>query len=322
MPEFELIRRLQEFMQAPAGACALGIGDDAAILDVPADRQLVVCTDTLVGGVHFPADTPPRAVGYKSLAVNLSDLAAMGAEPAWFFLALALPDGDPAWIDEFARGMAGLAGEAGIVLAGGDTTSGSLCITVTAVGLVEKGRALTRSGARPGDRVVVSGEPGRAANALRRLKAGERPDESDLTALEYPAPRLALGRALLGQATSCIDISDGLAADLGHILEQSGVGARIDLARLPCAETLAGLPEEERWALQLAGGDDYELCFTLSPGDPVSLAALSARCGLELTQIGKITSEASLVLERPDGRRYETASTGYEHFAGADKAGG
>ena len=318
MPEFELIKRLQAAIcseSAPYQArCILGIGDDAALMDMPADRQLVACTDSLVAGVHFPPDTPPAAVGHKALAVNLSDLAAMGAEPAWFLLALTLPAADAGWLDEFAQGMARLAGDAGIFLAGGDVTSGPLNICVTAMGLVEPGQALTRSGARPGNLVVVSGRPGAAAHALHLMLSGEQPDATERAALDYPVPRLALGRALRGLATSCIDLSDGLLADLGHLLERAGVGALLELQNLPCPASMSSLSPRERWSLQLSGGDDYELCFTVPPGERARLDGLAQSCGIELTVIGEITSERGLVARQPDGSAWRPRKSGYEHF--------
>jgi len=318
MPEFELIKRLQAAICASSspyrGSCVLGIGDDAALMDVPAGRQLVACTDSLVEGVHFPADTAPAAVGHKALAVNLSDLAAMGAEPAWFLLALTLPAADAGWLAEFAQGMARLAADSGIFLAGGDVTSGPLNICVTAMGLVEPGRALTRSGARPGDRVVVSGRPGAAAHALHLMHSGEQPEIAERAALDFPVPRLALGRALRGLATSCIDLSDGLLADLGHILENAGVGAELELLRLPCPPSMSSLPPPERWPLQLSGGDDYELCFTVPPSKLAGLEELALTCDVELTVIGKITDDGGLVARQPDGSTYQAQNSGYEHF--------
>lgn len=318
MSEFDLIRRLQELICVEPGAhvagCVVGIGDDGAVLDIPEGQSLVVCTDTLVEGVHFPAAALPGSIGHKSLAVNLSDLAAMGATPAWFFMALTLPTEDVGWLDAFAKGMADLAATACVVLSGGDVTTGPLSITITALGLVERGRALVRSGAVPGDLVVVSGMPGSAAHALEQLKRGETPTSEDLSVLEYPVPRLALGRSLGGLASACIDVSDGLAADLGHILELSGVGATIDLQKLPCPNSLATIPGEDRWPVQLAGGDDYELCFTLSPGMAPKLANL-ARCGdAELTVIGEITREKGLLLRTGDGASYQLERSGYRHF--------
>jgi thiamine-monophosphate kinase len=320
MSEFDLIRRLQEVICAPGARyraqCVLGIGDDGAVLELPPGRQLVVCTDTLVEGVHFPLETGPAAVGHKALAVNLSDLAAMGAEPAWFFLALTLPAAAPAWLEPFAQGMARLASAASIWLAGGDVAAGPLNVCITALGLVDKGRALTRSGARPGDLVAVSGRPGAAAHALALLQAGRVPDARALAALEFPQPRLELGLALRGLATACIDLSDGLLADLGHILEASAAGAELDLGRLPCAESMAALPEPERRRLQLAGGDDYELCFTLPAARAGELDALQRRCGLELTVIGRITAQAGLALRAPDGSPYRAERAGFDHFGG------
>lgn len=318
MPEFDLIRRLQEIISPVAGdqqpGCLIGIGDDAAVLGLPPGRQLVVCTDTLVEGVHFLPEASPRSVGFKSLAVNLSDLAAMGADPAWFLMALTLPSADPGWIDAFAEGMAELARKSRITLAGGDISSGSLNISITALGLVSEGRALTRSGAKPGDLIVVSGAPGAAANALRLLRTGGLPDPEDLQALEFPRPRLALGKALQGHASSCIDISDGLLADLGHILEQSSKGAELELSKLPCPKSLERLPDDIRWPLQLSGGDDYELCFTIPPSSLGRLDELALRGQTALTVIGTVKENPGFSVKDPGGGRYEAADSGYEHF--------
>jgi len=318
MSEFDLIKRLQERICAPAAAyrrqCVVGIGDDAAVLAPPPNRQLVVCTDTLVEGVHFPIGTAADSVGHKALAVNLSDLAAMGAEPAWFFLALTLPAADTEWLERFAAGTGQLAADAGIYLAGGDLTSGPLNVCVTAVGLVETGQALRRAGARPGDLVVVSGRPGAAAHALAIMRSGAEPDPRDRAALDFPVPRLELGRALQGLATSCIDLSDGLLADLGHVLDASGVGAELVLYSLPCPDSMAALPQRERWSLQLSGGDDYELCFTVPAASSKQLDALAGRCNCELTVIGGITAERGLKLSEPGGGDYRPARPGYEHF--------
>jgi thiamine-monophosphate kinase len=246
----------------------------------------------------------------------------MGAEPSWFFMALTLPFEDREWLDSFATGMAGLAAQARILLAGGDVSCGSLSITITALGLVEKGRALVRSGAAPGDLIVVSGRPGAAAHALKKLECGEVPAAVDLAALECPTPRLDLGRLLNGVATSCIDISDGLAADLGHILEQSGAGAAVELDKLPCPASLAALSTLERWPLQLAGGDDYELCFTIPPESVTALAGLSRSAGVELTVIGVINDRNSLVFTTPGGEPYEPGVHGYRHFNGPGAGNG
>ena len=317
MLEFDLIGRLKEIIDVPVtlGACPLGIGDDAALLDIPSDKQLVICCDTLVAGVHFPEYSGADSIGYKSLAVNLSDLAAMGADPAWFLLALTLPGGDREWVEAFAGGIGRLAREAGIALVGGDTTSGQLSITVTAAGLVDPGMALKRSGAKPGDHVLVSGVTGLASQALQHMQAGHDPEPAGRRALEYPQPRLALGSSLRGLATACIDISDGLAADLGHILKRSGVGAVLDLEALPLAPSLVSLPENERWKLQLAGGDDYELCFTVPPTKVEEVLGMAKDLGIAISDIGNITADPGLDLQRPGGGRFEIDGFGFRHFS-------
>ncbi len=320
MSEFDLIRRLHERINAVSGggasACVVGIGDDGAVLDIPQDRQVVVTTDTLVGGVHFLKTTDAQSLGHKALAVNLSDLASMGAQPAWFFLALTLPAPDFAWLESFAQGMGGLARSTGVVLAGGDTTSGPLSITITAMGLVESGMVLTRDGARDGDLVVVSGQLGDAAHALELLTAGGNPDPESRAALERPEPRLQLGRQLQGLATSCIDISDGLLADLGHILEASAVGAAIDIDLLPVSASLGGLPGAQRRQLQTCGGDDYELCFTIPASRRQELDRIAEKCACPLTVIGKINASGELVCTMADGQVFMPQGHGYDHFSG------
>lgn len=325
MPEFELISRIERAFGTAArsddSGCILGIGDDAALVELEAGWQLAVCTDTLVEGVHFDHHANAGSIGHKALAVNLSDLAAMGADPAWFLLALTLPADDADWVDAFAAGMAGLAGDSGIVLAGGDTTSGPLSITVTAAGRVPRGQALTRGGAQAGDHVYLSGVVGRAALALRTLNSGGRPSREALSALNTPQPRLALGRALRGIASACIDVSDGLAADLGHILERSNVGAELEVERLPTAPCFEELPDEARWGLQLNGGDDYELCFTAPESQASHLDALADRLAIPLTRIGTIQSEPGLSLLRANGETFDAAAGGYQHFAAAGEGG-
>lgn len=318
MNEFDLIERMQAVISGGrAGliqAGSVGIGDDAAVLTVDPGRQLVVTTDTLVSGVHFPPDTPPADIGYKALAVNLSDLAAMGADPCWFFLAITLARADVHWLDEFAAGMASLASSSGIELAGGDTTSGPLSITITALGMVDTGAALLRSTGRAGDLVVVSGTPGMASWALCQLRAGETVDDPSRRALSRPQPRLDLGRALRGKATACIDVSDGLAADLAHITTASQLGAEIWLDRLPVPGAMKSLQLEERWNLQLGGGDDYELCFSIPPGTERELTALALAGGVDLTVIGRLTTASGLRFLRPDGSAFRPARSGYNHF--------
>ncbi|MEE8338978.1 MAG: thiamine-phosphate kinase [Xanthomonadales bacterium] len=326
MSEFDLIRQLHERINGVDGsgpfACVVGIGDDAAVLDIPQDRQLVVTTDTLVEGVHFLTSSDAQNLGHKALAVNLSDLASMGAEPAWFFLALTLPSPDLAWLESFACGMGRLARSAGVVLAGGDTTAGPLSITVTAMGLVEPGKALTRDGAQPGDLVVVSGQLGDAALALEILKAGGIPGPISRAALECPEPRLRLGRQLQGLATSCIDISDGLAADLSHILEASAAGAEINIDLLPGSTSLTGLPVDQKRQLQICGGDDYELCFTIAMNRREELGGIARDCDCPLTVIGKINASGELVFTMADGTVYVPQASGYDHFPGKGNLAG
>jgi thiamine-monophosphate kinase len=324
MSEFDLIGRLRQLICLPenefAPDCSVGIGDDAAVLHIPSGHELVVSTDTLVEGIHFPRVTHPEAIGHKALAVNLSDLAAMGAQPTFFFMALTLPAEDSAWLDAFAQGMARLASRFRVQLAGGDTTRGPLSITITALGTVEKGQALLRSGAQAGDLVIVSGAPGAAAQALSVTQEGREPEPSGRMALEFPEPRISLGKALAKRATSCIDLSDGLAADLGHILQQSGVGAELELDRLPVPPGLDNLADEPRWRLQLAGGDDYELCFTIPPGRAGELDELSESCGVALTPIGTIVTRTGLELITKDGGRFELASAGFRHFSDGEES--
>lgn len=321
MGEFGLIARLRAATTSEGSGLALGIGDDAAVIDVPEDRQLVVSTDTLNEGVHFLPGADPAGLGHKVLAVSLSDLAAMGADPRWALLNLSLPSEDDGWLDAFAGGFRAMAGAAGVVLAGGDTTRGPLSLTATALGLVPDGRALTRSGARAGDLVAVSGTLGDAALALRTLACGATPSEFLHERLDRPTPRTALGRRLAGNATACIDLSDGLAADLEHILTASGratgstLGARIELAWLPATRELAGLAPGERWALQTGGGDDYELCFTLDPAEADGLEGMAGDVGVPLTVIGQVTAGAGVEWIGPDGPVPEPAA-GYEHFSG------
>ncbi len=311
--EFRLIDRLRR-LGAGTGV-ALGIGDDAALLEPSAGSHLVAATDTLVAGVHFPDRTRAEDLGYKALAVNLSDLAAMGARPRWALLALTLPEANEPWLDEFADGWQELAAETGVSLVGGDLTQGPLTITVEVLGEVPAGQALRRAGARPGDRIAVTGTLGAAALALRHLEAGETPAPPLLECLNRPRPRLAAGRALRGLASACIDVSDGLAADLSHLVEASAVGARIDLARLPLAEPLRGLGDEGV-ELALSGGDDYELCFSYEPALGDAVAAALAATETPVTEIGEITAEAGIAWRTAGGERFEPKATGYGHFEG------
>jgi thiamine-monophosphate kinase len=318
LSEFEIIRRFFEQParrparggRTPAGA-VLGIGDDAALLRPSGDMELAVSTDLLMEGTHFRAGTRPRALGHKALAVNLSDLAAMGAAPRWATLAISLPSADAAWLEEFAAGFFALAARFGVELVGGDTTRGPLGICVTIAGEVPPGLALLRGGAAPGDDIWVSGELGGAALALAR------PDCAEVAArLEQPEPRVELGERLRGIASAAIDVSDGLASDLRHILERSQVGARVDYASIPrpAAFGRLGDPELEMRCV-LAGGDDYELLFTAPPARRKELEALGAEIGLALTRIGAIRlGDPSLVVFDAQGRPLPVTH-GYDHFA-------
>lgn len=312
--EFELIR---EFFVTDTGDASvhLGIGDDAALLAVPEGHELVVTTDTLVAGRHFPDDAAAFDIGWKSLAVNLSDLAAMGAEARWVTLALTLPASDDAFLREFSRGFFALAKQEKVSLVGGDTTRGPLSITVTAMGIVPVGQALRRSGARAGDDLYVSGYMGDAALGLRlalqQWHDDLAPDAQDLALarLHRPQPRLALGLALRGLATSCLDVSDGLAQDLGHVLAASQVGAELQLECLPRSAALAAIDPAFADILALTGGDDYELLFTAAPSAAARIAALPLAC----TRIGAITAAPGLRFTR-DGRLLDMPVTGFNHF--------
>lgn len=319
--EFALIRTYFADLGASRADVTLGVGDDCALLRVPPGQALAVSIDTLACGVHFLPDCDPEALGHKCLAVNLSDLAAMGAEPAWATLALTLPPelarAQPDWLAAFARGFGTLARRHGVALVGGDTTRGPLSVTVQVHGFVPAGAAIRRSGARAGDLVCVSGTLGDAGWALRALLAGELPEPRLRARLERPEPRLALGHALRGLATAMIDISDGLAADLGHILESSGVGAELDLAALPLSPAVAATGD---WSLPLASGDDYELCFCLPPEHAATLPAIAVRTGCPLAIVGRLHPGQGLVCRTADGQALAFGRAGFDHFPAGDSA--
>ena len=311
--EFDLIARIRARVATRADV-VLGIGDDAALLAPPPGRQLVVTADTLNDGVHFPRGTSPADVGWKALAVNLSDLASMGAEPAWCTLSLSLPQSDPAWIEGFLDGFLDLAGQHDIALVGGDTTRGPLSIAVTAMGLVEPGRALRRDGARVGDEVWVTGTLGDAAGGLALLD--REPVPALRARLDRPTPRVAAGRALAGIATACVDVSDGLLADLGHVCARSHVAARIDVDALPASAALMeGIGEADRIALQASGGDDYELCFTAPADAGADIGAVSAQLGLRITRIGRIVAGEGVHPVDAKSQPWSSPRRGYDHFA-------
>lgn len=327
MTEFDLIDALRMRTQVLRGDVALGIGDDAALLDVPDGMQLVACADTMVAGVHFLEGTNAADLGWKSLAVNLSDLAAMGAEPAWALLALTLPEADQRFVDGFGEGFAELAARHRVALVGGDTTQGPLSITVTALGMLPKGKALQRVGAHEGDAVFVTGTLGDAAGALRlqrdsglgtRDPAEQTPGPRPILfeRLNRPNPRVAAGQALRNLASACIDVSDGLLADLGHVCTASGVSAEIAVDALPVsAELRAQFDEAACREFAMAGGDDYELCFTAPAERESAIAAALAQAGCRATRIGRIVAGVGVRVLYANGDRIDTPSAGWEHFS-------
>ena len=316
--EFGLIQQIQQQTLVSAPGVKLGIGDDGAVLEIPVGNHLVAATDTLNIGIHFPVDTTPFDIAYKCLAVNLSDLAAMGATPRWALLSLSLPNADAEWLESFTAGFMSLARVHDVALVGGDTTSGPLSVSITALGLIDEGRGLLRSGAQPGDLLVVSGTIGGAARVLDLLDEELVFEELILNAkqlLNQPQPRVHLGQALVGSASACIDISDGLLADLGHMLEASGCAARVEAKALPVPDILADLSDEQRWAYQLAGGDDYELLFTLPKRQQTQLQTWSNELDIAgLSVIGTIEAGEGIRCIAPDGTEFQPQKTGFDHF--------
>lgn len=312
MSEFDLIRR--HFTRATPGTL-LGVGDDAALLRPSPGQVLAVSSDMLVSGTHFFADADPYLLGHKTLAVNLSDLAAMGAVPRWATLAIALPAAEEDWLARFSAGFFALAQRYGVELIGGDTTRGPLNLCVTIFGEVPEAMALRRDGAQVGDDIWVSGTLGDAALALAHLQGRCRLEADAYAAcamrLHQPEPRVALGLALRDIAHSAIDVSDGLYADLGHILECSGVGAELSLALLPQSPMLRA---SGRWQLALAGGDDYELCFTAPALRAAEIGALAERLGVPLTRIGKIGAQPGCIVRDERDLIIEIGKGGYDHF--------
>ncbi|HUK02293.1 MAG TPA: thiamine-phosphate kinase [Steroidobacteraceae bacterium] len=320
LSEFDLIARFFSDCGARRADVTLGVGDDAALLEVPAGRELVAAIDTLVEGVHFPAGSPAASIGHRALAVNLSDLAAMGAEPAWALLALTMPRAEQDWLSEFADGFAKLARAHRVALVGGDTTAGPLSVTVQAMGFVEPGTALRRAGGSAGDVLFVSGTPGEAAAGLEVARSAHPPQAAAEAAqlrsrFEFPEPRIALGRRLRGIASACIDVSDGLLADAGKLAAASGCGTEIDYEAVPVSTALRTLVGEERArSLVLTGGDDYELCFAV----PVAKLAILQRelptAAYPWQRIGVLRREAGTVVKRA-GTVMDFSARGYDHFA-------
>jgi thiamine-monophosphate kinase len=314
LSEFALIDRYFRNCTPRRPDVRLGVGDDAALLDSPGGCDLVAAIDTLVDGVHFPHGCPAASVGHRVLAVNLSDLAAMGAKPAWALLALTLPNIDEDWLAEFAAGFAELARAHDVALVGGDTTSGPLCATVQILGHVPRGQALLRSGARPGDVVFVSGTPGDAAGGLAVEQGRIQPSAYLRKRFLYPTPRLALGKTLRGYVSACIDVSDGLLGDAGKLAHASGCGVEIEYKDLPVSESLVeAVGEDKARELALTGGDDYELCFTVSPTNVSKLRQElpPERWGYSPIGIIRETPGAAVM---NNGNVMEFSHSGYDHF--------
>jgi thiamine-monophosphate kinase len=318
LSEFALIDRYFRNLGMKRADVRVGIGDDAAILDSPADSELVAAIDTLVEGVHFPHGCPAASIGHRVLAVNLSDLAAMGARPAWALLALTLPNIDEAWLVEFAAGFGDLARAHDVALVGGDTTSGPLCATVQILGHVPRAQGLLRSGARPGDLVFVSGTPGDAAAGLAVEQGRLTPSADAATYLRrrflYPSPRMALGKCLRGYASACIDVSDGLLGDVGKLAQASRSGVELSYRQIPVSEALLeAVGDAGARELALTGGDDYELCFTVAPANVAKLRQElpPERWGYSL--IGAVR-EAPGAVVTDGGNVMEFSHSGYDHF--------
>ncbi|PTB89621.1 thiamine-phosphate kinase [Pseudidiomarina aestuarii] len=326
--EFDVIETYFTHRFAQRDDVQVSVGDDGAIVSIDPTEDLVIVTDTMVAGVHFDANTPARAIGHKILAVNLSDLAAMGAEPRWFSLALTLPEINEEWLTSFSTGLKEMSEYYDCSLIGGDTTRGPLTITVTAHGVVPKGKGLLRSGAKPGDWIYVSHALGDAGLALavqqKRLAISDPHYRKVCERLFFPTPRVALGQSLRGIASSAIDISDGLLSDLGHILKASRVGARLSLDELPLSLSMTeSLYQEQALALALTSGDDYELCFTVPESQRGLFDTLVAHSATKPSCIGRITSEVNRVVLELDGEPWQlpAGKQGYQHFANGNERG-
>ncbi len=316
MGEFDLIDRFARGTGL-RGDVRVPIGDDAAVLRMPPQHDLVVAVDTMVEGVHFRPGLSAEDLGHKALAVNLSDLAAMGAEPVWATLALTLPEAPADWVHAFARGFFRLAEQHRMALVGGDTTRGPLSITVQALGRIPRDAAIQRSGAQVGDQVWVTGTLGDAAMALRQMAAEQEPDAELLARLDRPTPRIEAGLVLRGMARACIDLSDGLMGDLTHLLKASNCGARLQVSALPSSAALmAACPDADlRRELQLVGGDDYELLFTVAAEDALELRARLGVAGESAVVIGEIVAEPGIELVDAGGATVEgPPPIGWRHF--------
>ena len=309
MNEFDLIR---EYFTWPIKdpSVTLGVGDDAALFSLEQGYQIVTTTDTLIEGVHFSASTPAKEIAHKSLAVNLSDIAAMGAKAKYFTLAIVLPKINKSWLKEFSDSLRKLSMHYEVSLIGGDTTRGPLTISITMIGIVESSKALTRSGARPGDGVYVSGTIGDVGFCFWKLSNDLIPSNQELKRLNCPTPRVELGFALKKLASACIDISDGLEQDLSHILKASSVGAIIEVEKIPISEALhVHIKATNDWSIPLCGGDDYELCFTVPNSNQEALKMVSESCNVNITKIGVVSESLGLQIKGFDGLRKS-----YQHF--------
>jgi len=309
MNEFDLI---SDYFTWPIKdpSVVIGVGDDAALFSLNQGYQLVTTTDTLIEGVNFGEGASAKDIAHKSLAVNLSDIAAMGAIAKYFTLAISIPKIDQSWLQEYSGSLRQLSDQYDVSLIGGDTTRGSLSITITMIGIVESSKALTRSGAQSGDEVYVSGTIGDAGFCFWKLSNGLIPSIQELKKLNCPTPRVKLGLELKNIASACIDISDGLEQDLSHILEASSVGAVIEVEKIPISEALdIYIKDTNDWSIPLCGGDDYELCFTIPKGNEEALLKISESCNVEITKIGVVSESLGLQIEGFDGPRIS-----YQHF--------
>lgn len=319
--EFDLIRKyFVASRRAHRRDVLVGVGDDAAVLQARDGSALALSMDTLVAGVHFAPDAEPDAVGHKALAASLSDMAAMGAEPAWAVLGLTLPVADDSWVAGFCRGFFALAAEYGVALVGGDTTRGPLSVTVTVQGFLPAGCGFRRAAARPGHLICVTGTLGDAGLALHLARQGHDDTTADMTylndRLQRPRPRVREAQRLHGLAQAAIDVSDGLIADLGHILDASDVGATLTVDSIPLSPAFRSCAGDTRSLdLALTAGDDYELCFTVPSDVRSDLDRAMAEAACPFTPIGTIDAEPGLRLVRDDGAAYEVRGTGYDHFS-------
>jgi len=323
MQEFELINRYFKGRGITRRDVNLGIGDDCALVSIPENSQLAITTDTMVAGVHFFEDMSPRALGHRAIAVNLSDLAAMGAEPAWVSVALTLPKAEVEWLEEFTAGMHEIAEYFNVQIIGGDTTQGPLTVTVCAKGTVPTGKALTRGGAKPGDWIYVTGPLGDAGLAIeaRKQHLDIAPEwlKKLTTKLEYPTPRVAAGQVLRGYASSAIDISDGLLADLQHILDMSLVSATIHADKIPTSEAFRqSIEGEAKWPYVLGYGDDYELLYTVPENHKAMLDNRLSQYGIEAVCIGQIRGGEGKVEVLNGEDKLDVAQVGFEHFIQGD----